>query len=145
MKIFIVAALLLLLSGCWWGSSVTPHSEYYVVTFASGRAELPPDGRRALSNATRDADRGAPRAVAIKAYLRADGSERALCDQRMKVVADALVQAGVARNIIRLVPQPAIDDAEFARLGNGLVVQIERGEPVAPPPPIETPLEPDAE
>ena len=45
MKIFIVAALLLLLSGCWWGSSPIPHSDYYVVTFATGRAELPPDGR----------------------------------------------------------------------------------------------------
>jgi hypothetical protein len=144
MKIFLVAAFLLLLSACW-GSSGPPHSDYYVVTFASGRAELPPDGRRALSNATRDADRGAPRAVAIKAYLRTDGSERELCDQRMKVVADALVQAGVARNIIRVVPQPAIDDAEFARLGNGLVVQIERGEPVTPPPPIETPLDTQSE
>ena len=141
MKIFIVAVFLLLLSGCWWGSSETPHSDYYVVTFATGRAELPPEGRRALSNATRDADRGAPRAVAIKAYLRADGSERELCDQRLKVVADAIVQAGVARNIIRLVPQTAIDDAEFTRLGNGVVVQIERGEAVAPPPPIETPLD----
>ncbi len=138
MKIFTVAALLLLLSGCWWGSSVTPHSDYYVVTFATGRAELPPDGRRALSYATRDADRGAPRAVAVKAYLRADGSERELCEQRLKVVADALVEAGVARNIIRLVPQPAIDDAEFARLGNGVVVQVERGEKVTPPPPVGT-------
>jgi hypothetical protein len=138
MKIFTVVALLLLLSGCWWGSPVTPHSDYYVVTFATGRAELPPDGRRALSYATRDADRGAPRAVAVKAYLRADGSERELCEQRLKVVADALVEAGVARNIIRLVPQPAIDDAEFARLGNGVVVQIERGEKVTSPPPIET-------
>jgi hypothetical protein len=144
MKIFFVAAFLLLLAACWGGSG-PPHSDYYVVTFGSGRAELPPDGRRALSNATRDADRGAPRAVAIKAYLRADGGERELCDQRMKVVADALVQAGVARNIIRLVPQPAIDEAEFARLGNGLVVQIERGEPVTPLSPIETPVETEAE
>src|SRR5260221_3347102 len=138
MKIFTVVALLLLLSGCWWGSSVTPHSDYYVVTFATGRAELPPDGRRALSYATRDADRGAPRAVAVKAYLRADGSERELCEQRLKVVADALVQAGVARNIIRLVPQPAMDDAEVARLGNGVVVQVERGGKATPPPPVGT-------
>jgi hypothetical protein len=141
MKSFIAAALLLVLSGCWWGGSEPPHSDYYVVTFATGRAELPPDGRRALSYATRDADRGAPRAVVVKAYLRADGSERELCEQRLKVVADALVQAGVPRNIIRLVPQPAIDDAEFARLGNGVVVQIERGEKVTPPPPIETETE----
>ncbi|HEX3499945.1 MAG TPA: hypothetical protein VHT04_11555 [Stellaceae bacterium] len=140
MKFFLVAGLLLLLSACGGGSGL-PHSDYYVVTFASGRAELPPDGRRALSNATRDADRGVPRAVAIKAYLRADGSERDLCDQRMKVIADALVQAGVARNIIRIVPQPAIDDAEFARLGNGVVVQIERGEAVTQPPPVETEAE----
>jgi hypothetical protein len=145
MKIFIVAALLLLLSGCWWGNSEPPHSDYYVVTFAAGRADLPPDGRRALSYATRDADRGAPRAVAVKAYLRADGSERELCNQRLNVVADALVQAGVPRNIIKLVPQPAIDDSEFARLGNGVVVQIERGEAVTPPPPIETPLDTQTE
>src|SRR4051794_14398116 len=137
MKSFIVAALLLLLSGCWGGSSEPPHSHHYVVTSATGPAELPPDGKRALSYATRDADRGAPRAVAVKAYLRADGSDRELCDQRLKVVADALVQAGVPRDIIRLVPQPAVDDAEFARLGNGVVVQIERGEAVTPPP-LET-------
>jgi hypothetical protein len=136
MRALLISAFLLLLSACWGGSQ-TPHSDYFVVTFATGRAELPPDGRRALSYATKDADRGAPRAVAVKAYLRADGSERELCDQRMKVVADALVQAGVARNIIRLVPQPAVDDAEFARLGNGVVVQIERGEAVTPPP-LET-------
>lgn len=140
MKIFLVAVFLLVLSACWGGSG-PPHSDYYVIAFASGRAELPPDGRRALSYATRDADRGAPRAIVVKAYLRADGSERELCDQRLNVVADALVQAGVARNIIRLVPQPAVDDAEFARLGNGVVVQIERGEPVTPPPPIETEAE----
>jgi major membrane immunogen (membrane-anchored lipoprotein) len=131
MKPALVAALLLLLSACSdWGP---PHSDYFVVTFAAGRAELPPDGRQALSYATRDADRGAPRAVVVKAYVRADGSERALAEQRMKVIADALVEAGVARNIIRVVPQPAVDDAEFARLGNGAVVQIERGEPAAPP------------
>src|SRR5471032_2463898 len=124
MKITLVAVLLLFLSACV--DSGPPHSEYYVVTFASGRAELPPDGRRALSYATRDADRGAPRTVAVKAYVRADGSERALGEERMKVVADALVEAGVARNIIRLAPQPAADDAEFARLGNGVVVQVER-------------------
>ena len=139
MKACLVAALLLLLSAC--GGSQSPHSDYYVVTFDSGRAELPPAGRRALSYATRDADRGAPRAVAIKAYVRADGSERALCDQRMKVIADALVEVGVARNIIRLAPQPAADDGEFARLGSGVVIQIERGEGVIPPPPIETETE----
>jgi hypothetical protein len=136
MKISLAAALLLLLSAC--ADSGPPHSEYYVVTFASGHAELPPDGRRALSYATRDADRGAPRAVAIKAYIRADGSERALGEQRMKVVADALVEAGVARSVIRLAPQPAADDAEFSRLGNGVVVQIERGEAVTPLPPIDS-------
>jgi len=32
----------------------------------------------------------------------------------MKVIADALVEVGVARNIIRLAPQPAADDGEFA-------------------------------
>jgi hypothetical protein len=132
MKIALAALLLLLLSACV--DSGPPHSDYYVVTFASGRAELPPDGRRALSNAMRDADRGAPHAVVIKAYIRADGSERALSEQRMNVVADALVEAGVGRDIIRLKPRPAADDAEFARLGNGVVVQIERGEPVTPPP-----------
>jgi hypothetical protein len=135
MKISLVAALLILLSACSF--SGPPHSDYYVVTFDAGRAELPPGGRLALSYAASDADRGAPRAVAIKAYVRADGSERALSEQRMKVVADALVEAGVARSIIQLTPQPAADDAEFARLGDGVIVQIERGEPVTPPP-IET-------
>jgi hypothetical protein len=135
MKTSLVAVLLLLLSAC--GDRGPPHSDYYVVTFESGLAELPPDGRRALSYATHDADRGTPRAVAIKAYVRADASERALSEQRMKVVADALVEAGVTRDIIRFVPQTAVDDAEFARLGNGVVVQIERGEPVTPLPPID--------
>jgi hypothetical protein len=139
MKTALVAALLLLLAACSdWGP---PHSDYFVVTFASGRAELPPDGHQALSYAMRDADRGTPRAVVIKAYIRADGSERTLAEQRMNVVADALVEAGVVRNIIRLTPQKAADDAEFSRLGNGVVVQIERGEPVTPPSPTDTETE----
>lgn len=138
MKTYLAALLLLALSAC--GASETPHSDYFVVSFEPARSELPPAGRAALSYATRDADRGAPRAVAIKAYVRADDTNRELADQRMKVIADALVEAGVARNIIRLVPQPA-DPDEFARLGNGVVVQIERGEAVVPPPPVETEAE----
>ncbi len=55
----------------------------------------------------------------------------------MKVVADALVEAGVARSIIRLTPQ-SIPAEDYARLGNAVVVQIERGEPIASPPaPVE--------
>src|SRR6185437_3806161 len=138
MRTYLAALLLLALSAC--GVSETPHSDYFVVAFESGRSELPPAGRAALSYATRDADRGAPRAVAVKAYVRADATNHELAEQRMKVIADALVQAGVARNIIQLVPQPA-DPDEFTRLGNGVVVQIERGEAVVPPPPIETEAE----
>jgi hypothetical protein len=138
MRTYLAALLLLALSAC--GVSETPHSDYFVVAFESGRSELPPAGRAALSYATRDADRGAPRAVAVKAYVRADDTNHELAEQRMKVIADALVQAGVARNIIQLVAQPA-DPDEFTRLGNGVVVQIERGEAVVPPPPIETEAE----
>jgi hypothetical protein len=138
MRTYLAALLLLALSAC--GVSETPHSDYFVVAFESGRSELPPAGRAALSYATRDADRGAPRAVAVKAYVRADDTNHELAEQRMKVIADALVQAGVARNIIQLVPQPA-DPDEFTRLGNGVVVQIELGDAVVPPPPIETEAE----
>jgi isocitrate dehydrogenase len=69
--------------------------------------------------------------VVVKGYVNADGSGRELSEQRMKVVADALVEAGVTRRIIQLHAQqtPA---ADFTRLGNGVVVQIERGDPVAP-------------
>lgn len=138
MKTYLAALLLLALSAC--AGSGTPHSDYFVISFEPARSELPPAGRAALSYATRDADRGAPRAIAIKAYVRSDDTNHDLAEQRMKVIADALVEAGVARNIIQLVPQPA-DPNEFARLGNGVVVQIERGEPVAPPPPLETEAE----
>jgi hypothetical protein len=135
MKARLATLLLLTLSAC--GSSGPPHSDYYVVTFEPARAELPPAGRTALSYATRDADRGAPRAVAVKGYLNADGSARELSEQRMKVVADALVEAGVPRDIIKFVPQPT-PPADFARLGNGVVVQVERGDPVVSvPPPVE--------
>jgi hypothetical protein len=126
--------LMLTLSAC--GSSGSPYSDYYVVSFDPARAELPPAGRAALSYATRDADRGAPRAVAVKGYVSVDGSGRELSEQRMKVVADALVEAGVPRSIIHLTPQPT-PATEFARLGNGVVVQIERGDPVvAAPAPV---------
>jgi hypothetical protein len=138
MKAYLAALLLLTLSAC--GASEAPHSDYFVVAFEPAHSELPPAGRAALSYATRDADRGAPRAVAIRAYVRADDTNRELAEQRMKVIADALVEAGVARNIIRLVPQPA-DPDEYTRLGNGVVVQIERGEAVVPPPPLETEAE----
>jgi len=129
MKVGLVVLLLLTLSAC--GSSGPPHSDYYVVTFDPAGGDLPPAGRSALSYAARDADRGAPRAVVVKGYVNADGSGRELSEQRMKVVADALVEAGVTRGIIKLVPQP-IPAADFARLGNGVVVQVERGDPVAP-------------
>ncbi len=129
MKFRLAVLLLLSLSAC--GSSGPPHSDYYVVTFDPASGDLPPAGRTALSYATRDADRGAPRAVVVKGYVNADGSGRELSEQRMKVVADALVEAGVTRRIIQLQAQPT-PAADFARLGNGVVVQIERGDPVAP-------------
>src|SRR5260370_36706939 len=119
--------LLLTLSAC--GRSGSPYSAYYVVSFDPARAELPPAGRAALSYATRDADRGAPRAVAVKGYVSVDGSGRELSEQRMKVVADALVEAGVPRSIIHLTPQPT-PATEFARLGNGVVLPNARGNPV---------------
>ena len=126
-------AVLLLLTLCACGSSGSPYSDYYVVSFDPAGAELPPAGRAALSYAARDADRGAPRAVAVKGYVSVDGSGRELSEQRMKVVAEALVEAGVARSIIHLMPQPT-PATEFARLGNGVVVQIERGNPVVAAP-----------
>src|SRR5712692_1773155 len=103
MRARLAALLLLALSAC--GSAGPPHSDYYVVTFNPGSAELPPAGRTALSFATRDADRGAPRAIVIKTSVKGDGSDRELSEQRMKVVADALVEAGVPRDIIQLMPQ----------------------------------------
>jgi hypothetical protein len=131
MKRRLATLLLLTLSAC--GSSGSPHSDYYVVAFDPARADLPPAGRAALSYAARDADRGAPRAVAVKGYVNVNGSGRELSEQRMKVVADALVEAGVPRGIIQLTPQPT-PPADFARLGNGVVVQIERGDPVVSAP-----------
>jgi hypothetical protein len=129
MKFRLAVLLLLTLSAC--GSSGPPHSDYYVVTFDPASGDLPPAGRSALSYATRDADRGAPRAVMVKGYVNVDGGGREIAEQRMKVVADALVEAGVARRIIQFVRQPT-PTADLARLGNGVVVQIERGDPVAP-------------
>ncbi len=136
MKRQLVAFLLLALSACGGGGG-QPHSDYYVVSFEPGRSELPAVGRTALSFGTRDADRGSPRMVAVKGYVPADRSLAELSEQRMKVVADTLVEAGVARSIIRLTPQ-SIPAEDYARLGNAVVVQIERGEPIASPPaPVE--------
>src|SRR5258708_24053258 len=128
MKPRLVALLLLALSACGGGGGGRPYSDYYVVTFEPGRSELPAAGRTALSYATRDADRGSPRTVAIKGYVRADHGESELSEQRMKVIADALVGAGVATGSIRRTPQatPAQDDA---RLRTAVGVPIERGEP----------------
>src|SRR5437868_5530226 len=111
MKVRFAVLLLLMLAAC--GSSGPPHSDYYVVTFDPANGDLPPAGRTALSYATRDADSGAPRTVVVKGYVDADGSGRELSEQRMKVVADALVEAGVARRVIQLQtqPTPAADSA----------------------------------
>jgi hypothetical protein len=137
MKRHLVAILLLALSSCGGDGSGHLHSDYYVVSFEPGRSELPAAGHTVLSYATRDVDRGSPRAVTIKGYVPADRNLSELSEQRMKVVADALIEAGVARSIIRLTPQ-SIPAEDFARLGNAVVIRIERGEPTAPAPaPVE--------
>ncbi|HZS81953.1 MAG TPA: OmpA family protein [Stellaceae bacterium] len=119
-----LAALVLANAGC--GSAEPPHSEYFVVFFQPSSAQLLPEGRLALDEAIRDAKRGEPREISVKGYVRADGGERELSEQRMRVVEEALTAGGLSTRIVRLAPE-TVDAQSFARLGNGVVVQVARG------------------
>jgi hypothetical protein len=132
MRSLLLVLTLLVLAGC--SSPEPPHSDYFVVSFAAGEATLDPPAQAALERAVRDAKSGRPRAVAIKAYFAADGGGRELCDARLQAVQQALVGAGTPSSLIHLMPT-ALDGATLERLGNGVVVQIERGEPPPEKPP----------
>jgi hypothetical protein len=85
-----------------------------------------PEGRAALARASDDARRSDPREILITGYLSADGTGRDLSQQRMQAVKQALLGGGTAAAKIRMAPETVPPDA-FARLGNGVTVQIERG------------------
>lgn len=130
MKSLLLAVLAATLSACSFWSS-PPHSEYYIVFFDPAGATLSPEGRAALAKAARDAKGGEPRAVAVKGYLSADGNAHELSAQRMQVVEQGLLDGGVPKALVQLTPETT-DPASFGRLGNGVVVQVERGEGPAP-------------
>lgn len=117
-------AVALLIAGC--SSSEPPHSDYFVVFFAPASSELLPEGRAALARATEDAHRSEPREILVTGYLNADGTGRDLSQQRMQAVKQALLGGGTAAAKVRLAPETVPPEA-FARLGNGVTVQIERG------------------
>ena len=131
MRSLLCVLLLLVLASC---SSEPPHSAYYVVSFAPGQADLGPAAKAVIDRAARDATGDQPRAVVLKAYVGADSSGRALCDQRLQVVQQALIGGGAPASLIHATPTPT-DAVTFERLGNGVVIQLERGElpPERPP------------
>ncbi len=144
MRSLLLALVAVALAACW--SSGPPHSEYYVVFFDAAGATLLPEGRAALQRAVRDAKSGDPRAVTVKGYLVDDGPSRQVAEQRMQAVEQVLLDAGLAKDLVKRAPEKT-DPATFARLGDGVVVQIERGEVLpSPPPQSETPItEPSTE
>ena len=132
MRSLILALVALALAAC--GSSGPPHSEYYVIFFDSAGATLLPQGSAAIARAVRDAKSGSPRAVTVKGYLTDDEQARQVAEQRMQVVEQALLDGGLAKDLVKLAPETT-DAATFARLGDGVVVQIERGEAEPEPEP----------
>jgi hypothetical protein len=117
-------AIMLAVAGC--SSAEPPHSDYFLVFFEPTDAGLLPEGKAALARAVHEAGRGNPREIAIKGYVRADGNERDLSEQRMQVVEQTLIAGGLSGKIMRRTPE-TVDPQAFGRLGNGVVVQIERG------------------
>jgi hypothetical protein len=139
MRSLLFALVALVLAACW--SSGPPHSDYFVVFFDAAGATLLPEGRAALQRAVRDAKSGDPRVVTVKGYLVDDGPSRQVAEQRMQAVVDVLLEAGLNKDLVKLVPEKT-DSTTFARLGDGVVVQIERGEILPfPPPQSETPTD----
>lgn len=126
----LAVAAVLLLAGC--SSSGPPHSDYFVVFFPPSSAEPLPEGRAALARAGADAHRGSPRAVLVTGYLSSDGTGRELSQQRMQAVAQGLARDGVPKTVIRIAPE-TVTPAAFARLGNGVTVQVARGIPPEKP------------
>jgi hypothetical protein len=124
MRCLLIALLGAFLVGC--SSSEPPHSTYYIVSFEPSGATLLPEGRAALERAIRDAAEGKPSSVMVKAYVAADGSGRELSEQRGNIVEQALIDGGVPKGLVRVAPAKT-DANSLARLGDGLVVQIERG------------------
>jgi hypothetical protein len=143
MRSFLLALVIAAMVAC--SSYGPPHSDYYVIFFDSAGATLLPEGRAAMARAVRDAKSGSPRAVTIKGYLTDDGQTRQIAEQRMQVVEQALLAGGLAKDLVKLAPEKT-DPATFARLGDGVVVQVERGaaEPEPEPAPEAEPAPPPA-
>jgi hypothetical protein len=140
MRSLLLAVVAMALAACW-SSSEPPHSEYYVVFFDSAGATLLPEGRTAIQRAVRDAKSGAPRAVTIKGYVDDDEASRQVAERRMQAVEDALLEAGLKKDLVKLTPEKT-DAKTFAQLGDGVVVQIARGDDLPfPPPQSETPTD----
>jgi hypothetical protein len=124
MRSLLLVLLLPLVASCW--SSEPPHSAYYVVSFGATDAILEPAARAVIDRAVRDVKGNKPRVVALMGYVGADGSGQDLCNQRLQVVEEELISGGVVASLLQLKPTTT-DKATFDRLGNGVVVQIERG------------------
>jgi hypothetical protein len=101
-----------------------------VVFFAAQTATPLPEGRAALTRAAADADRGTPRAVTVKYYVSRNDTNKGLAEERVAAVTRVLTDGGLPKDLIRVVAQQT-DQQSFARLGDGVVVQIERGPPAA--------------
>ncbi|MBV8650572.1 MAG: hypothetical protein JO255_03835 [Alphaproteobacteria bacterium] len=140
MRSLLLAIVAMALAACW-SSAEPPHSEYYVVFFDAAGSTLLPEGRSAIQRAVRDAKSGAPRAVTIKGYVDDDDASRHVAERRMQAVEEALIEAGLKKDLVKMAPEKT-DPKTFAQLGDGVVVQIARGEDLPfPPPQSETPTD----
>jgi hypothetical protein len=134
MRSLLLALVAAVMVAC--GSYGPPHSEYFVIFFDSAGATLLPEGRAAMARALRDAKSGSPRVVTVKGYVTDDDQARQVGEQRMRVVEQALLDGGLSKDIVKLAPE-VTDAGKFARLGDGVVVQVERGEEEPNPEPVE--------
>jgi hypothetical protein len=129
MRLWLVPFLVALAAAC--SSSGPPHSAYYVVPFQRDAAAVGTQGRVVIAQALEDIKGDQPAAIVLKCYVGPEQEGKDLSEARLRAVDEALVGGGVAANLIRSAAATT-DAATYERLGNGVVVQIERGDLMPP-------------
>ena len=107
--------------------AATPHSDYFIVTFAPATLEPSPEGKIALDKAIGDA--GGSALVMIEGAVNnspANSEHGALVQQRAAELEEAFAKAGVTAPHVRLRLRE-VGDAEFANRKESLIVQVAFG------------------
>jgi hypothetical protein len=113
----------LLATGCSFIS--TPHSSYFIVTFASGTPQPSDQGKLALANLTQTA--GHPSEVRIAAMASvSDPATLERARQRADLVAQTLVKSGVSSDVVETTIR-TVDDQSYAKGKDDLTVQLAYG------------------